>query len=334
MGLAGILLTGLAALGARRNLKGLQVEVEGPRAGRVGEVAKWRLTLRNPRRVLDAFGVEIGLSAGDDEMARHALWVAAGSSVEAEYRRAPRLRGQGEGMGVSMVSEFPLGFFRAYRAVWVPHRWHVAPKPLVPVELLAEGGWLEGAPRLGGAMAGPGGELRGMRPYRAGDSPRMVAWPASIRSTGRGGGLLVMESDPPGFRPSEVVVVFHSFGSDRQLIRPDRFERALTLASGALWHFLAMGVPARLMADFDGWLQRPASSRRHLAVCEELLAGARRASGTESHDLRAALDGVDEGVAVVVVSDMPTDTWATTVCPKGRRVLVDVRRYERGRTPR
>lgn len=333
MGLAGLLLAILVGLVARRNLSGLAVRVDGPRAGRIGEPAKWRLTLCNARRVLDAFGVEIAFSE-DTETTRHALWVAAGSAAEAEFRRVPRLRGKWDGIGVALISEFPLGFFRAHRAVWVPHRWHVAPKPLVPVELLAEGGWLEDAPRPGGAVAGPGGELRGMRPYRSGDSPKMIVWPATLRSTGRGGGLLVMESDPPGFRPSEVVVVFHSFGTDRELIRPDRFERALALASGTLWHFLAMGVPVRFVADFDGWIPRPASSRRHLAVCEELMAEARRMRGTEGHDLGAFLESVDEGVAVVVVSDMPANAWAPAIRSRRSRVAVDVRRYERGRNRR
>lgn len=331
MGLAGLGFTAVAWLGAWRNLRGLEVAVEGPHAGRVGEGARWRLTIGNPRRVQDAFGVEIGVSMGSSMVSRHALWVAAGSPVEADFRLVPRLRGGGDRVGVSMASEFPLGFFRSSRAAMVPHRWRVAPKPLVPVELLAEGGRLEDAPRRAHMAEGPSGEPRGMRPYRAGDPPKALAWPASVRSRARGGGLMVRELDPPGFRPAEVVVVFHSFGTDRELIRPDRFERALALASGALWHFLAQGVPARFVADFDRWTARPASTRRHLAACGEILAMAERAAGTEGHELRAVLDGVDEGVAVVVVSDMPPDAWLPSVRPRGRHVVVDVRRYEPGR---
>ncbi len=331
MGLAGLGLAGLGWLAARRNLRRLRVAVEGAHAGRVGEPARWLLVVENPRRMLDAFGVGISFSAGGAAAERHALWVAAGSAVEAEWRLAPERRGEWEELAVKMESGFPLSLFRAESERRVPHRWLAAPRPLVPVELLVQGSRLDEAPQRALAAGETHGEPRGMRPYRAGDPPRAVSWPASVRSRARGGGLVVREFDPPGFHPVEVLVVFHSFGTNRELIRPDRFERALSLAAGALRHFQAAGAPARFTADFDGWTMRPAGTRRHLAACMETLAKAVRAAGTELHELRAVLEGVDEGLGVVLISDMPPDSWVPSVRLPRRHVAVDVRRYESGR---
>jgi hypothetical protein len=140
--------------------------------------------------------------------------------------------------------------------------------------------------------------------------------------------LVVRELDPPGFHPREAVVLFHSFGSDRALIRPDRFERALSLAWGALRHFQGLGIPVRLMADFDGWKARPAGNRRQLGVCGELLARARRAAGTEAHEVQAILSSLDESTGVLILSDMPLASWKSSLGPAGPRVMVDVTRYE------
>ena len=123
-------------------------------------------------------------------------------------------------------------------------------------------------------------------------------------------------------------MLFHSFGRDRALIRPDRFERALSLAWGTLRHFQALGVPARLRADFDGWQSRPAGTRRQLAACGELLAKARRCAGTEAHELQALLSSLDESTGVLMVSDMPPAAWQSSLRRGGPRVLVDVTRYE------
>jgi hypothetical protein len=119
------------------------------------------------------------------------------------------------------------------------------------------------------------------------------------------------------------------------LIRPDRFERALSLAWGALRHFQGLGIPVRLMADFDGWKSRPAGNRRQLGACGDLLARARRAAGTEAHELQAILSSLDESTGVLIVSDMPLASWKSSLARSGAHVMVDITRYEsRARPPR
>jgi uncharacterized protein (DUF58 family) len=329
LGAGGLILAGIAALGARRNLRGLTASLSGPHAAAAGQPLRFRITLENPRRGLDAFGVQLRMKMpGGGEASTHALWVAGRSAADAELRAVPGQRGDHEVAGVALVSEFPLGLFKASRICSCPHRMLVFPRPQVPVELLTHGAWVDDTPRSAVAAGEAQGEPRGLRPYRAGDSARTISWPASLRSHARGGGLVVRELDPPGFHPREVVVLFHSFGTDRALIRPDRFERALSLAWGALRHFQGQGIPVRLMADFDGWKSRPAGNRRQLGACGELLARARRAAGTEAHELQAILSSLDESIGVLIVSDMPLASWKPSLGRSGPRVTVDVTRYE------
>jgi hypothetical protein len=67
-------------------------------------------------------------------------------------------------------------------------------------------------------------------------------------------------------------------------------------------------------------------------VRESLLA-VKRASGTEAHDLIAALGRAYEHECVVVVSDMPRPGWEGFV-PDGEiaPVLVDIRDYDGSRS--
>lgn len=332
LGSGGLILTGLAALAARGNLKGLEVALSGPHAAAAGQALRFRVTVENPRRGLDAFGAELRLRMpGGGDASTHAVWVAGGSAADAELRTLTGQRGVHEKVGVTLDSHFPLALFKAGRVVECPHRLLVFPRPQVPAELLSRGHWEDDSPRPALA-AGSQGEPRGLRPYRAGDAARTISWPASLRSHARGGGLVVRELDSPGLRPREAVVLFHSFATGREVIRPDRFERGLSLAWGALRHFQAQGIPVRLMADFDGWEPRPAGNRRQLGACGERLARARRAPGTGAEELEAILSSLDESTGVLVVSDMPLAGWKKYLTNSGRHVPVDITRYEaRGR---
>ncbi len=319
LGMAMGCVLGMAWVLARLNLVGLQVACQGPAKARAGAVFVWRVTVVNHRRWLDGFALRIGVNlAGKTRVGGCAAWVSAGSAADLELRVSIPQRAWVEAQRVSLVSDFPFGCFEVERTMEVAHALCVYPKPRAPRGLSFAGGRMD-APHVGVAVAGEAaGEIRGLRSWRAGDSPKRILWPASLRSMARGAGLVVRDCDPPGFRPVKCAVVFHSFGTDGGLIRPDRFEKALSLAAGTLLHLQGQGMPARWIADFDDWKPRSVGTRAQLANCLEGMARAVRAAGTEAHDLQAALAEIGDDESLVVISDMPVSGWRAAL-PKRKQ---------------
>lgn len=176
------------------------------------------------------------------------------------------------------------------------------------------------------------GEWRGLREWRGGDAVRRIAWAASARSEAAGRGVLVREDEPPGSHAEGFLVIFHSYGGDGELIRPDRFERGLMLFHGALGVLQGLGMPVRWVADFDGWEEHELRTRRQLAASREVLMKAGRAAWTEAHDLGAAFARAADRECVVVVSDMPGGGWRGVLPEVALKpVWVDASEYERVR---
>ena len=149
-----------------------------------------------------------------------------------------------------------------------------------------------------------------------------MLWPASLRGLAAGNACIVREMQPPGQAPERCLVLFHSFGTDGSLIRPDRFERAIALVWSVLRQLRAQGVALRFAADFDDWKCHPATRRSHLAACVDLLTRARRAAGTEAHDLQRALALREAAEGLVIVSDMPVDSWKSALPARDRALAV------------
>ena len=235
---------------------------------RAGAVFPLVVTVMNRRRWLDAFSLRIEVNlAGKTRIGGRAAWISAGSAADLELRVSVPERAWTETQQVRLISDFPFGFFRAERTLEVAHPLCVFPRPIVPRDWSFPGGRMD-APHAELAAAGDAaGEIRGLRPWRAGDSPRRILWPASLRSMARGAGMVVRECDPPGFRPERCAVVFHSYGASGGLIRPDRFEKALSLAAGTLQRLQAQGLQARWIADFSDWKPAPAPTRAQFAAC-------------------------------------------------------------------
>ncbi len=312
IGLALCLLVALSWLAGRLNLARLGASLAAPSTVAAGAVFPAVLTLRNGRAFWDSFDLRVELELPHDSVSPgHANWLAADSCVDIQFRPAIRARAHRARHPLRVRSAFPFGFFETRRTLMVEHDLLTLPRPVPPGDLQALG--VQNAALAGGSAAGDAsGEPRGVRAWHPGDRARLIAWPATIRAWSRGAGPLVWDSDPPGLLPRRCLVLFHSFGGDRSLIRPDRFEHALSLAAGALQQLQGMGVAARLVADFDGWTERPARNRSQLASCQTVLARARRARGTEAHDLLAAARRAQHDEMVVVLSDMPAKTWRHT----------------------
>jgi uncharacterized protein (DUF58 family) len=294
-----------------------------PEKVQAGVIFPLTLTLNNHRRWLDAFGLRADFHlAGHTRMSGSAAWVAAGSAADFEMRAAVPSRCRPENHRLRVISDFPFGLFEAVTVLEVRHPLWVLPRPIVPRELPFRGAVLDASDSLGRATGESPGEPRGLRPWRHGDSPRRMIWSATLRSLARGGGLVVRESDPPGLRPLRCVVVFHSFGTDGGLIRPDCFERAISLTAGTLVHLQSQGISARLIADFDDWKSHVCQSRMQLDACMEVLTRARRVAGTEAHDLQNALAEIDPDDGLIVISDMPPPAWRHVLLPGNQNAFI------------
>lgn len=312
------------------NLRRLRVGIEMPKVAEAGIPMRMRVAVENGRRMLDGFGLGLEIKTpGGLKCECQVPWVPAGSGADVELREVLPGRGHGEVIHVGLSSRFPLGWFRFSALEEVHHSLLVLPRALMPRELVAVGSALEAEPRRTAAISEAMGEPRGLREYRAGDPAKVIAWPASVRSQARGGGLMVRELDPPGFYPRKAVIVFHSFATDGALIRPDRFERAISLLWGAMRHFQASGVPTVLMADFEEWVPRRVATRKQLGQAGEMLAKARRSGGTEEHELLGRLEELGGDEALIVISDMPAAHWRDYLGKRTRLVLVDIVSYER-----
>jgi uncharacterized protein (DUF58 family) len=322
LGLAALVLLGLAAVMARFNGAAADVSLELPDRVEAGREFPARIAITNRHGWLDAFGLRLTLElARGTRIASRVAWLTAGSHARIDVRLALPQRGIIGETKVTLITDAPFGFFETKRTFAVAARMVVVPKPVVPRGLVFSAGPLdlhEDDPMTSGG--GPG-ELRGLREWRPGDPVKRVSWPATVRAMARGAGWVVWETDPPGFRPARFVLVAHSFGADRGLIQPERFERAMCHAAGILRLLHAQGMPARMIADFDDWRPRPAARPAQLAECMEILAAARRAAGTEAHDLHAALTEIHPDEGVIILSDMPLAAWRPQLPPVMRRAI-------------
>ena len=99
-------------------------------------------------------------------------------------------------------------------------------------------------------------------------------------------------------------IIFHSYASGGEILREDRFERALSLLTGTLTELHQKGVPSLLVADFLAWEGVVCQNRLQLLKCLKTLASVTRSNGTEAHDLEKALRAVSPDHALIIISDM------------------------------
>lgn len=314
----------------RHNLTALLVEYQGPRRVEAGKGFSARLTIRNQRTVLDGFRIRFGISLmGEKSLIGKVSWLGGGGAAEIAQRISVSKRGCEISQKCWVESGFPLGLLNFRKESRVMAEIGVQPRSKVPGEMILSGFLLDGPPLGGSRFLGGIGEWRGLREFRGGDSVRRVAWAASLRSEASGGGLLVREDEPPGSQAEGCFVIFHSHGGDGSLIRPDRFEKSISLLIGALGALQSWGMPVRWISDFNGWEERELKTRRHLASARENLMLANRAAWTEAHDLRTVIAKAKDSECLVIISDMPLSAWSgmipkTVLAP----VIVDISKYD------
>ena len=333
LGLCGLILLIMAFIMAILSLQNMAVSLHAPTRVTVGIPFQLELTLHNHRKLLDSFHTEIILQllgrSGDKNGGAHievsAPWVASGSAARIQLPVILRSRGHVDIHPGRLTSTFPLGLFRLHKQIEVRRDLTVTPRCITPVELNCDGSMHDALPRSGSAAGHTFGEPRGIRPWQAGDSAKHIHWPASARSLALGHTLRVREYDPPGFHPDHCHIVFHSYATGGEMLREDRFERALSLLAGSLSEMQSGGIPCILTADFDHWESVPCTSRAQLADCLCQLARVKRARGTEAHDLETVLRGVSSDHTLMIISDMAPDSWLHLLTKHPQTLVIDIR---------
>jgi len=331
LGTAGFLLIAMTSIIGRWNLGRIHLQLLAPRRVFADTPFDLRLTLHNRRNLFDAYGMDLELRLSKTaKIHTHAPWTAARSSSTSKLRGSIPRRGAISKHPGTLASSFPLDLFRFSKKTLVEQEILVFPKPLVPREFFATGEFDDAWSGEGLQPGDAPGEPRGLRPYRPGDRAKQMHWPSTIRSLARGRSPRVREFDPPGLRPREAAVIFHSFGTDNTLIRTDLFERALSLVCGTLRHLRGIGVPTSLRADFLSWKPHPTFQSPAWSETLTLLARAKRADDTEAHDLVAEIESIPRQQALVIISDMPVEAWHH-ILPKRKALVIDIRQHRFGK---
>ncbi|MBT8043416.1 MAG: DUF58 domain-containing protein [Verrucomicrobiae bacterium] len=326
LGGCGLLLVILAWLLGKLNLHRLEVTMHFPASVSAGTPFDLELTLHNKRSLLDAFQTEIQLSfPGNASCKAVAPWTAAGSASRIIQSTTIPGRGYIDTHHVTLSSLFPLGIFLSKQQLNTRKGLTIKPRPIIPMEFSSYGSLHDTLPHNGLTSGQSFGEPHGIRPWQAGDSARHIHWPASARSMTRGHGLRIREYDPPGFHPDQCHLIFHSYASGREMLREDRFERALSLLTGSLLELQQRGIPCIITCDFFDWEPVTCSTRKQVISCLMNLARVQRNTGTEVHDLENELRTVSPDYTLVVISDMSPNSWKHLLARHPQALVIDIR---------
>lgn len=327
IGSCGLLLLAACRLLAPGNLKNLELRVRLPSRFFAMRSVHAELELINRGRWLNARQVRIRMRLVHQVRRQaYAACTAAGGCSSLKERISIPSRAESSGVNYELRSGFPLGLFEVRRAAEASCPSMVYPQPITPPELLWGDSQPDHHPNSGVSLGDLFGEPRGIRRYQPGDKVARIHQSASARAITRGQGLQVRAYDPPGFHPQRCRVVFHSFAKEGEIIRLDRFERALSLAAGVLAHFHINQTMVTLQADFDGWRSHPSESRSEYIDCLALLTTATRSKQTKAQELADILQHTPTDEQLIIISDSPSEQWADLV-PKAHQnaMLINIR---------
>ena len=331
LGISGLLLTLCCYILGKANLAQLKPNIYLHNKVVCRRTFEIEISLHNQRRLLDAFDLQIHVALmGQSVFAAHAPWTAANHSSRITLQGSIPRRGYTDNHQVELSSQFPLGLFQLKKRLTIQHEMKVTPNPIIPLELNQHGSLQDALPHFGLSNGKNFGEPRGIRAWQAGDSARHIHWPASARAMARGHDLRIREYDPPGFHPDNCHIIFHSYASGREMLREDRFERALSLLAGTLTELQGKGIPCTLSTDFLSWEPFTCHNRKQMTDFLTILTKIQRSRDTESHDLDHAIRTTSPEQAVIVISDMTPDSWAHNLAKHPNILFIDIRqvRYQ------
>lgn len=329
LGLCGVVLLVIAWVANRLNLRELKIDMHTPHQVAAGALFDWELILFNPRKFFDAFQVQVQVHVIKAETLKcYAPWTASGAASRSVQRMVIPGRRFIEHHHACITSVFPLGLFSNIKKIEMRHELVVTPRAIVPCEISEHGSLHDTLPTNGVSRGQAFGEPHGIRPWQPGDSARHIHWAASARASALGLGVLVREYDPPGFHPDQCYLLFHSYASGREMLREDRFERALSLLAGSLVTLQSRGIPCQVNADFLDWIPMVCSNRSQLAKTLAKLTRVNRSADTEAHDLEQTIQQVSSNETLIVISDMPPESWQHMTGKHPRTMVIDIRQVQ------
>ena len=166
-------------------LRGLTLHLKPIAPVFAGSPAVLAVVLTSPGRA--RFGIGLKLSGASDDTL---TWinVPALGQAQAQVSFVPAVRGHIEAPTLRAETRFPLGLFRTW-SVWRPAaRVLVYPKPEHPATPLPPARAVPGGPAR--SHAAEGGEVEGVRAYRRGDPPKLVAWKKAAKAMAAGADLV------------------------------------------------------------------------------------------------------------------------------------------------
>ena len=329
LGALGVIAWCIAKYLAKSNLKHLSLTAQLPHRLHATRSIQGHIYLHNSHAFLDAYHISLQLHLpGGTSKDMSALWVPSAGHASLDLRLHIIQRSSNLQIPVDITSTFPLGLWTSQKTTTLDHQLIVYPRIIRPIEFETQG-------NLSGSHASQIHDTRShqelaqsVRAYQPGDSLRHVHWPASARNLARGQGLLTKAFDPPGFLPQNCRVVFHSHVTSGEILRSDRFEMALALTTGTLHFLRELQIKTSFQADFLQWNTRPCHTHSQYVDCLTLLAEAQRATLTQSHELKQIAHFLTPGESLILISEMPAESWLHLHKNFQKAIYIDIRQYQ------
>lgn len=320
LGSSGILLISAAIIPGKVAARSLELEFHMPQRCRAERSFPFLVSVKHCGRFLATPPVFCDIKfSGQPDLSFEVASLTPGSSAKLKLKSRPLPRGLHEDWNLSLESGFPLGLFKFIYQVRLKRELSVVPRAMLPNEIHELGRDQTGEPQHQAGRLGQEEEFLALRQFRHGDRLRRIHWPAS----NRGRGLIIREVEFPGQLPRHIILIFHSCGPS-SLIRPDRFERALSFVTGVTELMVGAARPLEVKADFFQYQSKLARSRASLRSLLDELATARRVENSSLRQLQSVLGSISLSSHLIVVSDSPLELWVDHIPPEHDATLIDV----------
>lgn len=295
-----ILLLSLAIIPGRKAADSLRFEIALPKRVRADRPFPLLINIHNTSRLLPTPPLHASLAfpnAPSLNFDAESLPPLGESRLRLKSRNLAR--GVYNKWTILVESGFPMGLFSFRYQGEINRAIRVIPRAIAPdrAEEFGNDRLSDTTPLSG--QSGEEEEFVALRPYRNGDSLRRIHWPTS----NRGRGLIIREVEFPGQLPSHITVIFHSVNPS-SLIRPDRFERALSQLTGILESLVKANRKVEIRADFDNYQARRIRQTHQLRAYLDSLAEISRRENSPASQLQQNLDQIPDSHHLIVISDV------------------------------